>query len=67
MVVKIKEGLIMETKGIKMAKVCKIPMTNTFNIVISYFDEKKNPDIYIRCENESEGNKLVDLILSHLN
>lgn len=63
MIKKIREGLVIETQGIKIVRV-KQDFSEVVNVVISYFDTKKNPDEHIYCETKEEGNKLVDDILN---
>lgn len=63
MIKKIREGLVIETQGIKIVRV-KQDFSEVVNVVISYFDTKKNPDEFIYCETKEEGNKLVDDILN---
>jgi hypothetical protein len=65
MVIKLKEGCIVELNNIKVAKVICI-VEDVYNIEISYFDEKKNPKAYISCDSEEEGNKLVDKLLEEI-
>lgn len=62
MIIKLKEGYLVELNNIKIARIFKT-MGNTFEVEISYFDENKNPKSYIRCDSEEEGNQLIDKLL----
>lgn len=65
MVIKLKEGCLVELNNIKVAKVVQT-FGDTYNVEISYFDDKKNSKEYIYCETEDEGNKLVDKLMSEI-
>jgi hypothetical protein len=65
MVIKLKEGCLVELSNIKIAKVLEVA-DDVYNIEISYFDEKKNPKEYILVDSEEEGNKLVDKLLTEI-
>jgi len=66
MLVKIKDGLVIDTQTVKIAYVTAVTET-CFNVVISYKDSKKNPDTYMYCESKEEGNKIVDKIIEEIN
>jgi hypothetical protein len=66
MVIKLKEGCLVELNNIKVVNVEDTNGIESYNIKISYFDEKKNPNAYIGVESKEEGIKLVDYILSKL-
>ena len=64
MVIKLKAGCLVETEGIKIAKV--IEEYGQYKIEVSYNDEKKNPREYISCETKLEGEKLIDKLLEEI-
>jgi hypothetical protein len=65
MVIKLKEGCLVELRDIKMAQAVESYSQNM--IEISYFDNKKNPDARINCDSEEEANSLVDKLLEEIN
>ncbi|WP_346938288.1 hypothetical protein [uncultured Clostridium sp.] len=69
MVIKLKEGCLVNLQDIKIAKVYS-PFGDEecgVNIEIQYYDEKKNPKAYISCENKNEAIELVDKLLEEIN
>jgi hypothetical protein len=61
MFIKLKEGLTVELDYIKVARVIEV-VEGCYNLEISYFDEKKNPKEYIRCDSKEEGEQWVNKI-----
>ena len=66
MLVKIKDGLVIDTETVKIAYVKEV-VEGAFNVVISYKYSKKNPDTCMYCESKEEGNKIVDKIIEEIN
>lgn len=66
MLVKIKDGLVIDIDEVKIAYVKEV-VEDCFNVVISYKDSKKNPDTYMECKSQEEGNEIVDKIIEKLN
>ena len=66
MVIKLREGCIVNLQDIKKAE-SYISFGGTPQIEISYYDSKKNPNSYIGCESEEEAKQLVDKLLEEIN
>lgn len=66
MVIKLKEGCLVNLDNIKIANLYEV-VEGIWNIEISYYDDKKNPKAYVRCDSEEEGKQLIDKLLDEIN
>lgn len=65
MVIKLKEGCIVNLQDIKMARYYSICEGN-HQIEISYYDYKKNPNSYVACDSKEETYQLIDKLLEEI-
>lgn len=65
MIIKLRGGLLIETKDIKSVEFIKNCVMGDNYVVIEYFNKKEYIK-YIKCESEEEGMKLVDLIYENI-
>lgn len=65
MVIKLKEGCLVNLNDIKVAQAVE-SFGGSWNIEISYYDDKKNPKAYIYCKSEEEANQLVEKLLNEI-